>query len=256
MARAARDHVEELQRLRGKKRPADDSNKESQILEAFDKDAGQSVFFETRETNRWGPIERAGEVSMYGELLYIVEEYLYRHPSGHWTLSTEQNHCEAEFSCGLEVQRVDDQFALNWLVRNNYEVPPDLQGLVPAAVNFFIAGSPSPAPRAGSPEQKPDWNEDRNELSFGGKVIRRVSRGRAKNIVKVLDAFQEENWPDRIDDPLAPSKNQVRLHETIASLNKYQDPPTIRFRADGTGQGFVWDLISQEPPGESPDSSF
>jgi hypothetical protein len=78
----------------------------------------------------------------------------------------------------------------------------------------------------------------------------------AKNVVKILDAFQEDGWPKRIDDPLQPSKDQQRLHEAIKRLNDNLD--ILRFRADGTGQGILWEIIAPEseltapePPRES-----
>ena len=74
--------------------------------------------------------------------------------------------------------------------------------------------------------------------------------------MKVLDAFQEDGWPDRIDDPLSPSKDQQRLHETIASLNENMALPLVHFRADGTGQGIVWEATSQEPPRDGNEIPF
>jgi hypothetical protein len=58
--------------------------------------------------------------------------------------------------------------------------------------------------------------------------------GPAVNVVKVLDAFEEENWPERIDDPLDPGK----LAESIRSLNV--NLTAIQFVRDGTGGGIYW----------------
>jgi hypothetical protein len=61
----------------------------------------------------------------------------------------------------------------------------------------------------------------------------------------VLHAFQEEDWPRRIDDPIPPSPEQDRkrrLNETIKGLNRHQVAPLIRFHGDGTGEGLYWDL--------------
>jgi hypothetical protein len=101
---------------------------------------------------------------------------------------------------------------------------------------------------------KPVWNKARSRLNCGNetlKVIRRL--GNAPNVVRVLDSFEEQSWPERIDDPLPDGPDGQRLNETIRSLNtglRY-----IRFRADGTGRGIVWELSnrlrddSQTPPG-------
>ena len=87
----------------------------------------------------------------------------------------------------------------------------------------------------------PQWCKDRGVLLLGGQVARRVSRpDQATNVVRILDAFEEEGWPPRIDDPLPGGRNQKRLHRTIAVLN----PDTIgmKFHADGSGEGIRWEL--------------
>lgn len=106
----------------------------------------------------------------------------------------------------------------------------------------FVEGTGLPARPPDEASGKPRWDRDKSRLLLDGRVIRKV-RGRtvAKNVVKVFEAFEEEGWPDRIDDPLDPSKDQKRLHETVKRLNDNLD--VIRFRADGTGQGFVWERI-------------
>src|SRR5262249_39269185 len=87
---------------------------------------------------------------------------------------------------------------------------------------------------------KPRWDGENRELRFDGEVIRRV-RGRtiARNVVRVLDAFQEDDWPSRIDNPVHADK--VGIHEIIKSLNA--GLRRIRFRGDGTGEGIVWGPI-------------
>jgi hypothetical protein len=87
---------------------------------------------------------------------------------------------------------------------------------------------------------KPQWDKGRGELRVGDRVVRRV-RSLAKNVICVLDVFQEEGWPHRLDDPLpGPSDQQVeRLHETIRSLN--EGLKEISFHSDGGGQGITWE---------------
>ena len=88
----------------------------------------------------------------------------------------------------------------------------------------------------------PQWDGDRSRLLMDGKVIRTVSR-LAKNVVQILRAFEDDGWPDRIDDPITgPEANQpTRLHEAIRSLNN--GLTMIRFRSDGTGTGIEWKPI-------------
>jgi hypothetical protein len=100
----------------------------------------------------------------------------------------------------------------------------------------------------GSPptEAIPRWLSEVGELRWGGVVVKSV-RNDAHNQRVVLDAFEEEGWPQRIDDPLPPRINidaKTRLRETVAALNKGQKPPRIRFRGDGTGQGIRWEAVA------------
>jgi hypothetical protein len=95
-------------------------------------------------------------------------------------------------------------------------------------------------------ETKPLWDRDRQQLRVG-KVIVKQFKVPAANQESVLAAFQEEDWPPRIDDPLSPQADQDpkrRLHDTINSLNRNQKHPLIRFLGDGSGQGVRWEFIS------------
>lgn len=75
---------------------------------------------------------------------------------------------------------------------------------------------------------KPVWNKIEQKLYYDGEVIRTVRVGKAKNIVKVLDSFQELNWRLEIDCPLDAGKS----NETIKSLN--ENLTKIRFHAHPT----------------------
>jgi hypothetical protein len=95
-------------------------------------------------------------------------------------------------------------------------------------------------------EPKPTWDRDRQQLRLG-KVIVKQFKVPAANQETVLAAFQEEDWPVRIDDPLSPKLDQDpkrRLHDTINSLNRNQKRPLVRFLGDGSGQGVRWEFIS------------
>jgi hypothetical protein len=59
----------------------------------------------------------------------------------------------------------------------------------------------------------------------------------APNQKTVLNTFQEDAWPPRVDDPIPPEparESRERLHETIRRLNGCQKRPLIRFRSDGS----------------------
>ena len=90
----------------------------------------------------------------------------------------------------------------------------------------------------------PKWHKDRRELRVGELVVKHFTVP-APNQEVVFEAFEEEGWPFRIDDPLPPHNGQDpkrRLHETINKLNAHQIHPLLRFRGDGTGRGVCWEL--------------
>ena len=90
---------------------------------------------------------------------------------------------------------------------------------------------------------KPSWNRARGELRFGASLCRTVvSPARATSIVAILDAFEEERWPDQIDDPLPGGSDPQRLREAIRTLN--EGLTLIRFRGDGSGQRVVWEAAN------------
>lgn len=89
---------------------------------------------------------------------------------------------------------------------------------------------------------KPCWNSELNRLLLGRLLVKQYRRP-APNQQLILRAFQEEDWPERIDDPLPPASDiepQRRLHETVAGLNRHQTNPVLRFSGDGRGRGITW----------------
>jgi hypothetical protein len=92
---------------------------------------------------------------------------------------------------------------------------------------------------------KPSFNKDLYELSLGDRLVHRFD-ARAVGILRILAAFQEENWPPRIDDPLPPKAGRdgkAHLRDIIHNLNVCQRPQMIRFSSDGSGSGVRWELV-------------
>lgn len=107
---------------------------------------------------------------------------------------------------------------VNWLLPQFGEASPEVQS----------GGDKSPV--------KPHWDPVRRELWLGNKLIKKVrSRSIGKNVCPVLDVFEEEGWPARIDSPLDDGK----LGETIRSLNT--SLTHIRFHSDGDDEGILWE---------------
>lgn len=105
--------------------------------------------------------------------------------------------------------------------------------------------------RSRTPRRRADlpyWNADRGELTYCGHLVKHFDQ-KAKNQKAILAAFQEEGWPERIDDPLPQDAVDAkeRLHDAIKNLNRHQAAPLIHFRGDSTGEGVLW-----EPTGGLP----
>jgi hypothetical protein len=98
---------------------------------------------------------------------------------------------------------------------------------------------------------RPRWDSDRGELWMGDTLVKQF-RLPSPNQRIVLMAFEEQDWPQRIDDPLPPHPEiapQRRLNATIMRLNRNQRVRCIRFRGDGSGLGLVWEpIVAQQGP--------
>ncbi len=91
------------------------------------------------------------------------------------------------------------------------------------------------------------WYPESRKLLVNGKLVKRF-KWPAVNQETVLTAFQEEDWPERIDDPLPPRdelNSKRRLADTIKCLNRRQTNSLIHFRGDGTGEDIVWELVER-----------
>jgi hypothetical protein len=93
---------------------------------------------------------------------------------------------------------------------------------------------------------RPKWDRDRRELRLADELVK-VFKLPSPMQEAILMAFEEEQWPPRIDDPLPVHPDMLpkrRLHDTIKSLNRNQKSPLIRFMGDGTGEGIRWELTA------------
>jgi hypothetical protein len=92
---------------------------------------------------------------------------------------------------------------------------------------------------------QPTWSAHCRELCLGKVLVKRF-RVPADNQEIILSTFQEEGWPQLIDDPLPPTPEiapKRRLHDTIAGLNRNQVNRLVRFFGNGTSDGVRWEPI-------------
>jgi hypothetical protein len=86
-------------------------------------------------------------------------------------------------------------------------------------------------------DMKPSWNRETLKLSFNGMVIRKL-RADADNVFKILDAYEEDGWVSKIDNPISGSPtttHEDRLKDAVDSLNSRLKKNTITFEATDDG---------------------
>ena len=120
----------------------------------------------------------------------------------------------------------------------------------PALIHFAPqSASMPPASAVSEASDTPNWDSNAGVLYFAGRIVKRFPRA-ARNQEIVLGVFEEEGWPQRIDDPLPPSGNvdpKRRLHDTIKWLNRDREAQVLAFTGDGTGEGVRWkSLVASE----------
>ena len=101
---------------------------------------------------------------------------------------------------------------------------------------------------------EPHWDDQTREFRFGPAVVKRF-KWPAKNQVQILKAFEANNWPRKIENPLPMDEKvcpKTQLHDTIKCLNRHQENPMVRFHGDGTGWGVCWSVVEENLPGSNP----
>ena len=86
-------------------------------------------------------------------------------------------------------------------------------------------------------EEKPQWFNDERSLKFRGQVVREFAPQTGGDVLKIVKAFEECEWPTRIDDPLSPpdaEKTKLALRTINVRL--------IHLRFSKDGDGIKWEV--------------
>jgi hypothetical protein len=95
----------------------------------------------------------------------------------------------------------------------------------------------------------PTWDSGRHQLRVADVIVKEYKLP-SPNQETILSAFEEEQWPPCVADPLPVHPDldpKRRLHDTIKSLNRNQRTFLIRFMGDGTGEGVRWEWVKRQP---------
>lgn len=115
----------------------------------------------------------------------------------------------------------------------------DCVKIQPTKVQEVLSTGSSPEP------SRPHWNSAHRELKLDDQVVKRF-RVPAANQETILAVFEEEGWPESIDDPLplAPGIDPVhRLQATIKRLNRNQAFHALKFHGNGGGRVVYWERL-------------
>lgn len=94
---------------------------------------------------------------------------------------------------------------------------------------------------------RPHWDHCSRTLAVNGRIVKRLQRP-ASSQAAVLNAFEEEGWPESVYDPLPPCPGiapKRRLHNTINKLNTGL-APVIHFYGNGEGLAVCWKWIAAD----------
>ena len=99
--------------------------------------------------------------------------------------------------------------------------------------------------------KKPHWDAEKFELRYKDHLIKKFKTP-APNQIAVLGAFENDGWPDVIDDPIPGDPDitpKRRLAATVEALNDNHKTSTrmMYFTAERFGQGIGWHDGSKLP---------
>lgn len=213
-------------------------------LDVYDSDSGAGRRFDPAGCEKWGPYLRLIEWCSLNDAPRVEdEEWLYRHPTGHWTLVSFRSHCEVGLLGDPTANRLTDEAAAKWLFWAGFDVPADVACFVESLhyrPDEVTPNTDETAP-TGETKEVPVWDAELRVLRFRGEVIRKV-RPVAKLVLRLLEEFEFTEWQRRIESPFDDDDQKTR--EAVASTNN--GLKAIRFQADGTGKGIEWEVINEE----------
>lgn len=133
--------------------------------------------------------------------------------------------------------------AVQWLLKHEC-TPPECESFEILEYGYSKTGqNEEPESGVDNPRERPSWDRELSVLMYRNKLVRKV-RPIAVRVVTLLDVFEEDGWPQRVDNPFP---DDQKMREAIASLNR--NLTAIRFKADGSGEGILWEpLLPTDTP--------
>ncbi len=241
--------------------PLGTSQSEIQPFQVMDEATNKMVCFDPSNCQAFPGETRYEDYDFGGDPNYIVNETVYLHKDKSWTLIVSRQHVEANWVNDPIARRIDDLSAVSFITLNGLKVPNEYKEL--ASEFQFAPGKPSLVAEqlpTSSPKPEIAWNKFPKQLTVNGVCAKEIrSLSNAVNVVKILEFFQDDEWPDRVDSPFNDDEaGKERLRDSVRSLNR--NLLFLHFESDGDGQGVILKVLNlPEAPGssdESPDVPF
>ena len=108
--------------------------------------------------------------------------------------------------------------------------------------DHLLSELPTDSPMTAARRLQPYWDSHHRELWLGRGLVKKI-RTSATNQERLLAAFQEENWPNCVYDPLPPVGDvdpKQRLLDTVRRLNGHQLSSRIHFLTTHHGEQVAW----------------
>lgn len=168
---------------------------------------------------------------------------VYAYSRSVWVVGRTYMHIEAEHLSFTEFEQVSPGVAARMLLRSDAALDVD------QLIWLKQVAEQDPELKK-SEDRRISWNRELGELWLDGNLARKIAQpNRATQVVTILNVFEEEEWPERVDSPFpASEEGKQTLRETLRSLNK--GAKGIQFTADGTGEGIRYRIV--EAPGPDP----
>jgi len=114
------------------------------------------------------------------------------------------------------------------------------EGTTHGEVTPVVRGAAAPKDK----KEKPHWDAGSLKLWYKGRLIKKFHTP-AETQTVVLAAFEEEGWPDLIDDPLPPKANlrpKRRVRQTVIALNDSHKTKRqmMYFTSERFGEAIGW----------------
>jgi hypothetical protein len=160
-------------------------------------------------------------------------EELYQYPNDGWILVIDDYVLDTPLTSEPIAHEINDARAVNWLLRNDFDVPDELADVERALIHPGPTGNREPT------RNRPSWDAMAGTLRYGNEVVRTVAKN-ARNVRPLLDAFEAQRWPDRIDPPphFRDDSTGQQLRDAWRQLNK--GLKKLTFAADAHGTGVIW----------------